>query len=278
MNEKNSGTLFLIPTPIGNLDDLTFRALKILKQVDLLLCEDTRHTQILLDHYEIQVPKLSFHEHNSHRRIPEVVEKLKSGLNLGLVSDAGMPVISDPGVDLVQYLRKREIPVVALPGANAALTALVGSGMIALPYVFLGFLPRTIKEIKEVLNKTPQMTTLFYESPYRIVKTLEIISQIDENWELCIARELTKIHEEYFEGRAFEALEHFKQFPPKGEFVVILTPRIIEIVAPSEEKWQEEITLAIEAGDAPNLAIKNFAKKYNLERKIVYDVYHNLNR
>ncbi|BDR56657.1 16S rRNA (cytidine(1402)-2'-O)-methyltransferase [Xylocopilactobacillus apis] len=277
MNQRNDekiGTLFLIPTPIGNLGDLTLRSLDTLKEVDLLLCEDTRHTQILLEHYQIKTPKLSFHEHNSKQRIPEVVDKLKSGLNLGLVSDAGMPVISDPGVDLVSTLRKQKIPVFALPGANAATTALVGSGFPAIPYTFLGFLPRNAKEIKETLDHIYDQTIIFYESPYRLLKTVKVIETIDPIWQLCTARELTKIHEEYFAGSADEVLRHYEEFPPKGEFVVLLAPRTKKLTVPAKDQWVEIIKHEIDNGISPNTAIKNFAKKYQLERKIVYDVYH----
>lgn len=276
MSQKNRGTLFLIPTPIGNLDDITLRALKTLKHVDLLLCEDTRHTQILLDHYEINVPKLSFHEHNSYSRVPEVIEKLEQGLDLGLVSDAGMPIISDPGIDLVEKLRKMEFDVVALPGANAAITALVGSGFPALPYTFLGFLPRNSNEIKNKLENIQGTTIIFYESPYRILKTLKLIEEIDDNWHICTARELTKIHEEYFQGTVKEVISHFSITAPKGEFVVILNPRVVELIAPSSDQWFSIINDEVEAGNPPNLAIKKFAKKYNLDRKTVYETYHKI--
>lgn len=275
-NEPKEGALFLIPTPIGNLADITIRALDTLKTVDLLLCEDTRHTQVLLDHYQIKVPKLSFHEHNAQKRLPEVIKKLQSGLNIGLVSDAGMPVISDPGLVLVRQLRQLKMPVVALPGANAGLTALVGSGFSAIPFTFLGFLPRSTSQIKAQLTAITNQTIVFYESPYRLVKTLKIIAQIDAKWPTSVCRELTKIHEEYLINPVADVLEHFSKQPPKGEIVVILNPRPLKIEPPKPQEWGTLISQEVAQGVSPNIAIKNFAQKYQLSRKIVYDVYHKI--
>lgn len=275
-NNSEWGKLFLIPTPIGNLADITLRALETLKSIDLLLCEDTRHTQILLDHYQIKVAKLSFYEHNAQRRLPEILHKLESGLNLGLVSDAGMPIISDPGLILVEKLRQLNQSVVALPGANAALTALIGSGFLAIPFTFLGFLPRNSQQIKKDLIAINKQTIIFYESPYRLIKTLKVISQIDPNWQICISRELTKIHEEYYINTVELAIDYFTNNQPKGEFVVILAPHSFTSNPPQQKEWFSLISKEISSGVTPNVAIKNFAQKYHLSRKIVYDVYHQI--
>lgn len=168
------GTLYLVPTPIGNLQDMTYRAVATLKTVDLIAAEDTRNTQKLLNHFEITTKQISFHEHNTQERIPQLIEKLQTGVNLAQVSDAGMPSISDPGKELVAACIAANIPVVPLPGANAGLTALIASGLVPQPFYFYGFLPRKKNEQKADLAKLARRheTVVLYESPFRVAKTL----------------------------------------------------------------------------------------------------------
>ena len=196
------GTLYLVPTPIGNLEDMTFRAVKTLQTVDLIASEDTRNTQKLLNHFEVQVPQKSLHEHNYNERIPELLENLKSGKSIAQVSDAGMPSISDPGHELVVACIAEDIPVVALPGATAGMTALIASGLLPQPFYFYGFLQRKRSlqknELTDLKNQTA--TLIFYESPHRVKETLKNISEVFGNREAVICRELTKIYEEYLRG------------------------------------------------------------------------------
>ncbi len=193
--QHDTGTLFLVPTPIGNLDDMTVRAIDTLRSVDLIAAEDTRHTGQLLSHFDIETRQISFHEHNTQQRIPELLEKLRAGTNIAQVSDAGMPSISDPGTELVAAATQAGIPVVPLPGPNAGLTALIASGLAPQPFTFYGFLPRKVTEQAATLtNWVHHPTTLiFYEAPHRLGKTLTTMAQVfgDER-QAVVARELTK--------------------------------------------------------------------------------------
>ena len=217
--QSNYGTLYLVPTPIGNLQDMTFRSVQILKEVDLICAEDTRNTGLLLKHFEIETKQYSFHEHNAYEKIPDLLERLKSGLSLAQVSDAGMPSISDPGHDLVKAAIAEDIPVVALPGASAGITALIASGLAPQPHIFYGFLPRKkgqqIDFFKEKLSY-PE-TQIFYESPYRVADTLENMHEIYGNRQVTLVRELTKLYEEYQRGTILEILDYIASNPLKGE-------------------------------------------------------------
>ena len=178
--QTSNGILYLVPTPIGNLGDMTPRAIEVLGEVDLIAAEDTRNTQKLLNHFNISTKQISFHEHNTQERIPKLVEKLKTGINIAQVSDAGMPSISDPGHELVEACIKEDIPVVPLPGANAGITALIASGLIPQPFYFYGFLPRKNSEQKQELTnlKGHTSTIIFYEAPHRLKKTLKNMSEV----------------------------------------------------------------------------------------------------
>ena len=222
--QSNYGTLYLVPTPIGNLQDMTFRSVQILKEVDLICAEDTRNTGLLLKHFEIETKQYSFHEHNAYEKIPDLLERLKSGLSLAQVSDAGMPSISDPGHDLVKAAIAEDIPVVALPGASAGITALIASGLAPQPHIFYGFLPRKkgqqIDFFKEKLSY-PE-TQIFYESPYRVADTLENMHEIYGNRQVTLVRELTKLYEEYQRGTILEILDYIASNPLKGECLLIV--------------------------------------------------------
>jgi len=230
--EPEKTTLYIVATPIGNMEDITLRALRILKEVDMVLCEDTRMTKRLLNKYEIDAPTMSYHAHSQASKHDKIIEMLKEGKNLALVSDAGTPTISDPGVMLVAQVRRElpEVVVVPIPGASAVIAALSASGVPASEFLFLGFLPH--KKGRETLFKeiaVTKRTVVFYESPHRIMKALESLRLFLGEAEtplrkITIGRELTKIHEEFVSGTAEELVAHFeeRQDTVRGEFVVIV--------------------------------------------------------
>ena len=218
--------LFIVPTPIGNLGDITFRAIETLKSVDLILAEDTRTSLKLLKHYNIENIVESYHVHNEHKKLISIIEKLNSGIQIALISDAGTPGISDPGFLLIRECIKNNIEIQCLPGATALIPALVNSGLPSDRFLFEGFLPvkkgRT-KRLKEIAEEN--RTVIFYESPHRILKTLNDLSTYyNDDISVSISRELTKIHEENFRGKIKDAIEYFKKKKPKGEFVIVLSP------------------------------------------------------
>lgn len=224
-------TLYIVATPIGNLEDITLRAIRVLKEVDMILCEDTRMTQKLLQRYEIATPTLSYHSHSGLAKVEKIFELLEAGKNLALVSDAGTPAISDPGVLLVSQVKERfgnEVAIVPIPGSSAVITALSASGLPSSDFLFLGFLPH--KKGRETLFKEiagSKRTTVFYESPHRILKTLESLKKhLGGNHKIVLARELTKIYEEMVTGTAQELLKYFEKNKDKvkGEFVVMVHP------------------------------------------------------
>ena len=220
------GTLYLVPTPIGNLEDITFRAISVLKSVDSVVCEDTRQTVKLLNHYGIKKNLLSFYSYNQFKRIPALLRDLKSGKNLALVSDGGTPGISDPGFFLVSSALSENIPIVSLPGPAAFITALVASGLSTDGFVFLGFLKRKAGKMKKELQKAAKLgkTVVFYESVHRIKKTIELLTEIfSEDTKVVLARELTKSFEEYIRGTIKEVNEAVKGRDLKGEFVVMIS-------------------------------------------------------
>lgn len=219
-----SGKLYIVPTPIGNLQDMTFRAVEVLKNVDIILAEDTRQTKKLTSHYQIDKPLWSHHKFNEHQATASVIEKLRGGTTFALVSDGGTPGISDPGFFLVRACIENQIEVTTLPGAVAFVPALINSGFPSDKFLFIGFLPHK-KGRKTILEGIAQekQTVILYESPHRIVKTLEqIVQYIGPETAVAISRELTKTFEENLRGTANELLNHFKKHKPKGEFVLII--------------------------------------------------------
>jgi 16S rRNA (cytidine1402-2'-O)-methyltransferase len=218
------GTLFLIASPIGNLGDITLRAIEVLKRVTIVAAEDTRRSSILLKHYEISKPLISFHEHNEARRTSELIEKLRGGDSVALLTDAGMPSISDPGYRLVRASVESAIRIEVIPGPSAVLTALAGSGLPTDRFYFGGFLPiksgQRQRELQAALAR--EFTSIYFESPHRIVRSLEVISNIDPGRPVCVARELTKQFEEYQRGEAASVLAHYAAHPPKGEITLII--------------------------------------------------------
>lgn len=218
------GKLYVVPTPVGNLEDMTFRAIKVLKEVDLILAEDTRTSGILLKHFEIQNAMLSHHKFNEHQTVDRVVSRIKGGENVALISDAGTPAISDPGFLLVRECVRNEIEVQCLPGATAFVPALVASGLPDERFCFEGFLPQKKGRVTRLTSLQEEVRTMiFYESPYRLVKTLgQFIEFFGADRRVSVCREISKIHEESVRGTLTEVLEHFTLNEPKGEIVIVL--------------------------------------------------------
>ena len=215
--------LYIVATPIGNLEDITLRAVRTLKEVDYIAAEDTRHVQILLQKYEIHKPAISFHAWSDDRKLSQLTDMLRQGKSIALVSDAGTPGISDPGYVLVKAAIEAGISIVPIPGPSAVITALCASGLPTPQFLYLGFLP--VKKGRQTMLETfkdEERTIVFYESPHRIIKTLSEFAQKFPGRRMVIARELTKMFEEFFRGTTGEALAHFEKKSPKGEFVVML--------------------------------------------------------
>lgn len=276
-----SGKLYLVPTPIGNLEDMTFRSIRMLQEADLIASEDTRNTQRLLNHFEITTKQISLHEHNVKERVPQLIDYLKSGQKIAQVSDAGMPSISDPGHELVLQAIKEGIDVISLPGATAGITALIASGISPQPFLFYGFLPRKNNEQKERLEELKNMSSslLFYESPHRIVKTLINMKEVfGENRQVVLCRELTKIYEEYTRGTIAELIEFFDSKTIKGECCLIIegftnTEELSEMV--QSLSVVEHVNQLIENdGLTSKQAIKEVAKQRSLKKQIVYKEFH----
>ena len=275
------GTLYLVPTPIGNLGDMTMRALEVLKTVDLIAAEDTRHTQQLLNHFGIKQKLVSLHEHNHEQRVPQLLAALQAGQQIAQCSDAGMPSISDPGKELVAAATKAGIPVVALPGPNAALTALIASGLVPQPFTFYGFLERKHQQqvtALTALQDRPE-TLIFYEAPHRLKKTLQTMAEVfGPQRRVVLARELTKRYEEYLRGNLGEAVAWAESEPVRGEFVVLVAgnDHPTPIAAADTSSPTEAIDAAIATGLSTNAAIKQVAKQRGLNRQALYKAYHGL--
>ena len=272
MSEVMPGTLYLVPTPIGNLSDMTKRAADILADVDIVACEDTRHTRILLSHLGLEKAVVSYHEHNKETAGPKLIEALSEGKSVAQVSDAGMPVISDPGADLVKLALAAHIPVVPLPGPNAALTALVASGLDARQFLFVGFLPRTSanrKELLETVRKIP-FTLIFYEAPHRLKETLKILSDSLGDRRAVTARELTKKFETFTRATLSELLRNAEETDPRGEYVLLVEGYKGEAEeAEDEMTWREEAEMLAETLPIKEAA-RQVAAKRNLARRDVY--------
>lgn len=276
-----TGTLFLVPTPIGNLDDMTMRAVKTLQDVDMIAAEDTRNTAKLLNHFDISTKQISFHEHNTQQRIPELLQYLRDGQSIAQVSDAGMPSISDPGKELVAAAIDADIPVVPLPGANAGITALIASGLAPQPFTFYGFVQRKKSVQAEELAGLAHhpATLIFYEAPHRLAKTLTAMGEaFGMDRQAVLARELTKRYEEFARGTLAELIEQAAN--PRGEYVILVAPGP---AAPSSDESDtpelpvvQAVQALIDAGSKPNAAIKQVAKERGLERQAVYNEFHEL--
>lgn len=243
------GALYLVATPIGNLEDMTYRAVKILQEADVIAAEDTRETRKLLSHFEIQGKKLySYHEHNKRASGPELVRLMQEGLRIALVSDAGLPAISDPGADLAQLAVEAGISVIPIPGANAALSALIASGLPTDRFVFIGFLPRDRKSIDELLMsvKREPGSILLYESPHRVVKTLVRIQEVLGNRRVAVARELTKRYEQFVRGTVQACIDYYEAEPPLGECCIVIEGMTVEMMEslPPDDIWWTSLSVA----------------------------------
>ena len=264
------GKLYICPTPIGNLEDITLRTLRILKEVDIIACEDTRHSLRLLNHYEIKKPLTSYHEHNIKEKGPELIKKIIDGKNIAVISDAGMPGISDPGAHLIKLAIEEDILIEVLPGPSASITALVVSGLNTDKFVFEGFLPSKKRDrIKALENISKEKRTIiFYESPHRIISFLDDILSTLGNREIAVCREITKLHEEIFRGNVSAALKRFTDGDIKGEFVIILEGNTeIELIKVNIE---EELIRHIDKGMSKKEAVKLVSEENKIPKNIVY--------
>lgn len=270
-----SGTLYIVATPIGNLEDITFRALRILKEVDVIVAEDTRHTLKLLNHYEISKPLISYHRHNEDKKTDVLIEKLKNGENIALVSDAGTPGICDPGEEAVKMAIAEGIKVVPIPGACAMINALICSGMDTEEFVFFGFLPLNKKNRKEKLEriKNETSTIILYEAPHKIKSTLEDLKEILQDRNIVIARELTKIHEEFFRGNINEAIKYVENI--KGENIIIIEGSKTKEEGNNFENMslEEHYIFYKNQGLSKKEIIKKVAKDRNVNKNEIYMAY-----
>ncbi|WP_394220114.1 16S rRNA (cytidine(1402)-2'-O)-methyltransferase [Halobacillus trueperi] len=279
--DHEQGTLYIVPTPIGNLEDMTFRAVRTLKEVDMIGAEDTRNSRKLLNHFEISTTLISYHEHNKQTKGPELIERLRDGQNIAIVSDAGMPGISDPGTDLVQKAVEADVPVVVLPGANAALPALAGSGLSTEGFYFHGFLPRKKKDRAAVLQQLQsiQATLIFYESPHRLKEMLSHVHEVLGDRKASLVRELTKRYEEYVRGDLGELVDWAHAEQVRGEFCVVIEGS--DDVEPADSQWWASLSVVdhvqhyIENDGMRNKeAIKQTALDRKLPKREVYQAYH----
>jgi len=276
------GTLYLIATPIGNLEDITLRALRLLREVRLIAAEDTRHTRRLLAHYDIATPLVSYHEHNKLQRANRILAALGEG-DVALVSDAGTPVVNDPGYELVVAVIAAGFAVSPVPGASATLAALVASGLPSAQWTFLGFLPNRTSARRAFLKEIKQLTTtlICFETPHRLQAALVDIAAVLGNRRIAVARELTKLHEEIVRGTVDEAIAHFEAHAPRGEFVLVLEGMIEQPPQPAVEgEWQPHAQARLrelrEQGVGGSSAARQVAKELGVARNEVYALWVNL--
>ncbi|PRS10790.1 16S rRNA (cytidine(1402)-2'-O)-methyltransferase [Bacillus pumilus] len=280
--QSDMGILYLVPTPIGNLEDMTFRAIQTLKDVDYIAAEDTRQTKKLCHVYEIDTPLTSYHEHNKDSSGHKLIEWLKEGKNIALVSDAGLPTISDPGAEVVRDFTNIGGYVVPLPGANAALTALIASGITTQPFFFYGFLDRQKKEKKKQLEalKKRQETIIFYEAPHRLKETLTLMKEVWGNRNIAITRELTKKFEEFIRGDLESVLTWAVENQIRGEFCLVVQGNDQDEEELNEDVWwkslseKEHVIHYIEEGLTSKEAIKHAAVERGVPKRTIYDAYH----
>lgn len=280
-HESVEGILYLIPTPIGNLEDMTFRAIRLMKEADVIAAEDTRNTKKLCHYFEIDTPLVSYHEHNKELSGRQIVDRLMKGEKVALVSDAGTPCISDPGFEMVKAAIEKGIPVIPLPGANAAITALIASGLPPQPFYFFGFLPRGKKERKKALEclKFQQGAILIYEAPHRLKETLQHMLDIWGNRKIVLSRELTKKYEEFLRGTIQEALDWTKTEEIRGEFCLVVEGSGEE--KEEEPSWWAPLTIKdhvnqyiSDKGIQAKEAIKLVAKDRKVPKREIYQAYH----
>lgn len=268
------GMLYLCATPIGNLEDITLRVLRVLQEADVIYCEDTRNTLKLLRHFEIAKPLQSYHDHSPEARAQKIADDVRAGRQVALVSDAGMPVISDPGFDLVNLFRRENLPYTVLPGASASLTALVLSGITADRFLFEGFLPRKKKDLEArlALLDKERATAIIYESPHRLSATLDVFAKRWPERECAAVREITKRFEETVRGTTVSVRDHFNANAPRGEFVLILGGAL-ETETSAEDAFAQGVALAkrlVQEGASTNQAAKEAAQATGLSKRTIY--------
>lgn len=275
--EELKGILYLVATPIGNLEDITLRALNILKSVDLIAAEDTRHTLNLLNYFQIKKPLISYYKEKENIKSEKLVQYLLNGKNIAIVSDAGTPIISDPGEVIVKKAIENDIKIISIPGACAAITALVGSGMKANEFLFIGFLPANKSDRKNKLDEIKEniQTMIFYEAPHKLINMLQDMLEIFGNRKIAIAREITKVHEEYIRGTITELLEIIKE--PKGEFVIIVEGACKNLIKNKYEgmSLEEHFNIYREQGLEKKEIIKKIAKDRNKNKNEIYQYFIN---
>ncbi len=275
-----NGKVYLVPTPIGNLKDITLRALEVLENADEIAAEDTRQSLKLLNYFDIKKPMFSYHQHNENGRSDEIIDKAMNGKIIAIVSDAGTPGISDPGSVVVRKCIEKNIPFEVLPGANAVTTALVYSGLDTTKFMFRGFIPRETKDKKILIEeiKNSKETLIFYESPHRLIETLAYLKESLGNREIAVCRELTKLHEEIYRGTIEEAYNRFLENRPRGEFVLVVSGKTeLEIQAEKEALFsditiEEHLLKLIESGVNKKDAIKIVSKERDMPKKDVYKI------
>ncbi|MGJ5628584.1 16S rRNA (cytidine(1402)-2'-O)-methyltransferase [Nostoc sp. CALU 1950] len=273
--DPKPGTLYVVGTPIGNLEDITFRAVRILQTVDIIAAEDTRHTGKLLQHFQVKTPQVSYHEHNRTSRIPELLEHLVNNKAIALVSDAGMPGISDPGYELVKACIEAGIPVVPIPGASAAITALSAAGLPTDRFVFEGFLPAKTQQRQEHLEslQTESRTLIFYESPHRLRDTLRDLAEVwGSDRQIVLGRELTKLYEEFWRGTIADAIAHYSQREPQGEYTLVVAGIPASQPQLTEEELKAELRQLISQGISRSQASRQLAKFTSLPRRQLYQL------
>ena len=278
MEKDKKGTLYIVGTPIGNVGDITIRAIETLKSVDVILAEDTRQTLKLLNHFNIQKHLVSYHRHNEDEKIKNVVDFLDSGKDLALVSDAGMPVISDPGQNLIKYLVANNYNIVTIPGVTAVITAIVKSGLDSTRFTFEGFLSINKKQRKQRLEslKNEERTMVFYEAPHKLLATLKDMYEVFGKRNICIARELTKLHEEYIHTTFEEAISKIEQFGIKGEIVLLIEGKDLSVLEQEIKEKQNQIDSVslvkeyMSKGISKKEAIKQVAKQKGVTKNEVY--------
>ncbi len=273
--DANAGTLYIVGTPIGNLEDMTVRAVRILQTVDLIAAEDTRHTGKLLHHFQIKTPQTSYHEHNLITRTSELLSKLQQGSAIALVSDAGMPGISDPGYELVKACADKNITVVPIPGASAVIAALSASGLPSNRFVFEGFLPAKSQARRAHLEslRSESRTIVFYESPHRLRATLQDFAEsFGGDRSITLARELTKLHEEFWRGTVDEAIELYLKREPQGEYTIVVAGAESVQVVLSETALKSELQSLLDQGLSRSDASRQLAQQTSLPRRQIYQL------
>lgn len=284
---KETGNLYLVPTPIGHLKDITLRSLEILKEVDYIACEDTRHTRKLMQAYDIQKSLVSYHHHNRHTKVSELIKDLQAGKHIAYVSDAGMPSISDPGFELTREATRQFISVIPLPGANAALTALIGSGLETEHFVFYGFLPRHNKQRRQILEQlsSQRFTLIFYEAPHRLIQAVNAMLAEWGNRQATLCRELTKKHEMYVRGTLEDIIAWTQIEQVRGECCLIVQgmpeneEKRLDQTHPENVWWlklnlKEHVQYFVDRGMNVKEASKHVARERDLPKKEVYQDFH----